>query len=182
MPGDEGGARCAAGLDAAMGERRPRRALVIEDEPHVRDIWCEYLAVLGYDADPMADGETGLAAFRTFEYSIVVTDLRLRGLTGQAVARTIGKLNPDVGVIFVTGSVSDEETAALRGPGVAVLQKPVRLGEFQRAVERCLSARVPQATPARAARRTMTDNVVELSDYEKASRQTERPRPWSRFA
>ncbi len=120
--------------------RRPR-VLVIDDEPSVREIWCEFLRALGCDADPMADGSTGLAALGRGGYDLVIADLIMPGLGGRAVARAVQHLDPTLGIILVTG---DLEAEASGEPGIALLTKPVGFGEFRRAVENCLAPRLAE--------------------------------------
>ncbi len=61
---------------------------------------------------------------------MVVTDLCLPGMNGRAVVQAIHQVDPNLGVILVTGSVSDEDAEPLSEPGVTLLRKPIHLVDF----------------------------------------------------
>ena len=128
--------------------RRPR-ALAVDDEPQVRELWREFLAVCGCDAETAVDGTDGLARFSTGGYDLVVTDLVMPGVSGRLLARLVRQADPAVGVILVTGSISEPETEVLREPGITLLRKPVALAEFRVAVASCLAGRAARS-PASA--------------------------------
>ena len=56
------------------------KVLVIEDEPLIRDIYSEFLELLGYEADVAVEGHKGLARFDPLVHKIVVTDFLMPGL------------------------------------------------------------------------------------------------------
>jgi DNA-binding response OmpR family regulator len=127
-----------------IANRRPR-ALVVEDEAPVRDLWCEFLRMLGCDAVQTATGVEGLASFDEGGYDILVTDLLMPGLNGWEVAWTVRRRDPSVGIIVISGSSTTIDLALLREPGVILLEKPVDLGTFRKAVEESLVARQREA-------------------------------------
>lgn len=128
--------------------RRPR-ALAIDDEPQVRELWREFLGVCGCEADTAVDGTDGLARFSAGGYDLVVTDLVMPGLSGRLLARLVRQADPAVPVILLTGSISESETELLREPGITLLRKPVALAEFRAAVASCLAGRAGRsAAPA----------------------------------
>jgi DNA-binding response OmpR family regulator len=54
-----------------------KRILVIEDDPDIIEICCDYLKAAGYDVLSANDGVTGLAAARREKPDLVVLDLML---------------------------------------------------------------------------------------------------------
>ena len=58
-------------------------------EPQIRDIFAQFLELLGHEADVAADGREGLARFDPLVHEIVITDFVMPGLTGLEVAEAI---------------------------------------------------------------------------------------------
>ncbi len=119
---------------------RPR-ALVVDDEPHIRELWCEFLKLLGCDSDQAATGMEALACFDGGQYDLLVSDLLMPGLTGWDVADTVRRRDPSIGVILISGSPTAINADLLQEPGVTLLEKPVHLKTFRAAVEDALATR-----------------------------------------
>ena len=134
---------------------RPR-ALVVEDEPHVRELWCEFLRVMGCDSDQAATGVEGLDYLDRARYDLLVTDLLMPGLNGWDLASAVRRQDPSVGVIVISGSSTSIDVNLLKEPGVTLLEKPIDLSTFRKAVQESLAARTlaaqREAEPAAATR------------------------------
>ena len=80
------------------------RTLVIDDEPRIRSIISALLGEQGYDVRTASSGEEGIAAYREFLPAVVVLDMRMPGMDGMAVLRTLNEeLRVDCKIIIVTG-------------------------------------------------------------------------------
>lgn len=121
-----------------MNERR-QRALVIDDDPKVRDLLGELLSVLGYEVECVADGAEGLALFEAGKYALLVTDLMLPGMWGWEIAGRVRQDDAEIGIVLATGSASNLDTACRNDLRVVVLSKPFSFGEFRVAVHRALT-------------------------------------------
>ena len=84
--------------------RDQTRVLVIDDEPSVRKVLRDILATFGFQTDAVADGPSGIEQFRQHGYDVVITDLLMPGMTGVEVAAKLRDLDPNVGLILLTGS------------------------------------------------------------------------------
>jgi len=82
---------------------RPR-ALVVEDEPNIRELLSLHLGLEGLAVTTAADGEDGLRQAGAQPFDVVVLDLMLPKLDGVTVCRAIRKLpvNGDVPVLMLT--------------------------------------------------------------------------------
>jgi CheY-like chemotaxis protein len=115
---------------SASGARRARRLLVVEDECLIALNLVEQLAALGYlvigPAITMAEARH-LAAVAAFDVAVV--DLKLQGVFTMAAIL----IRRQIPFLFVTGysEVPDRQ----RYKNVAVLTRPVRAFDLQRAVE-----------------------------------------------
>jgi diguanylate cyclase (GGDEF)-like protein len=113
--------------------------LVIDDEPHVREVFSEILADKGYQVFTEPDGESGLEHFRRAPTTIVLTDLGMPGISGWEVIRQVKSSNPEVGVILTSGWGGEMESDDPEKDRVdAVLPKPVSLRALLDCVESLL--------------------------------------------
>jgi DNA-binding response OmpR family regulator len=69
----------------------PARILVVEDEPHIRDLVALHLGLEGLQPVPVGDGQEALRLARTEPFDLIVLDLMLPGSTGsRSAARFAG--------------------------------------------------------------------------------------------
>jgi CheY-like chemotaxis protein len=140
---------------ARRGERtdalRPR-VLVVDDEPTVRAVVCDQLADFGCQGDEAEDGVAAVALLRRRRYDLVITDLRMPGMTGWDVVDSVRARVPTMPVILISGFPTDDDVKRAQRAGVPVLQKPFSVAEFQRAVISALAAE-----PSRAERPAESD-------------------------
>jgi CheY-like chemotaxis protein len=121
-----------------MSEPRTVHILVIDDDWRVRAALADILRAIGHRVDVAASGEDGLLRFTERRYDVVLTDVMMPGIDGWEVARAVRHARPDVGVVLLSGTLSEGECApAHHGVGAAtLLAKPVTLDALQAAVER----------------------------------------------
>lgn len=130
----------------ANDRQRQPSVLVIDDEPHIREVFSEILADQSYEVVTAADGEAGLAHLQARDFDVVITDLGIPGISGWEVARQVKKMRPDVKVVLTSGWGNDLDSETVDRTHIdAVLPKPVSL----RALLDCVSAMVQ--SPAAAA-------------------------------
>ena len=91
-------------------ERMPR-LLVIEDEAPVRQMLRLLLEDEGFRVLEAEDGESGLARFAADSPDLVLVDLRLPGVHGFEVCRTIRQTS-DVPIIVLTAQVDSHDVVA----------------------------------------------------------------------
>ena len=76
-------------------------ALVVDDEPKIRDLARRYLEADGFQVLEAADGEAALAVLAETEPDIVVTDIMMPVLNGLELLRQI-RLTSSVPVVMLT--------------------------------------------------------------------------------
>ncbi|HXJ20298.1 MAG TPA: sigma-54 dependent transcriptional regulator [Polyangia bacterium] len=102
------------------------RVLVVDDEEGVRSFLADALAASGHDVTQAADGETALARLAERAFHLVITDLRMPGLDGLAVVKTVRRDHPETEVIVLTAHGSIEAAVvAMREGAFDFLQKPI---------------------------------------------------------
>lgn len=87
-------------------DEQPQRVLVVEDEPHLAAVLCDYLKAAGYDTEHVADGLQVMEIFHRWRPILVLLDLMLPGADGVELCRAL-RATSDVAVIMVTARVSE---------------------------------------------------------------------------
>jgi DNA-binding response OmpR family regulator len=100
------------------------RILVVEDEPRLRELLRLYLEREGHRVTDVGDGASALAAYDREGADLVVLDLMLPGLQGEAVLAAL-RDTADVPVLITSAKRSDaERIAGLRLGADDYLGKP----------------------------------------------------------
>ena len=83
------------------------KILIVEDEPRLREILCDYFRTKGEIPTEAADGARALELAENGDFDAVLLDIMMPELDGFSVCRTLRK-NSDVPIIFLT-ALSDED-------------------------------------------------------------------------
>jgi len=78
------------------------RALVIEDDPHLRGLVSQYFADEGFAVDVAGDGENGLYMAEEFPVDIAIVDLGLPGISGVEIIRRARKAGRKYPILILT--------------------------------------------------------------------------------
>ncbi len=117
---------------SAADAARPRRVLVVDDDPMVREVLSTYLSEDGYKVELANNGREGLAKFAAGEFDIVLTDRSMPEMEGDELAREVKKLKPQVPVILVTGFGDIMAATGEKPEGVDfVMTKPFTMAGLQ---------------------------------------------------
>ena len=90
------------------------RILVVDDDPHVREVLRRMLTRDGYSVSTASDGVAALDAIASQPPDLVILDITMPRMDGFSVCRTI-KANPATALIpvtMLTGRHSEEERRA----------------------------------------------------------------------
>ncbi|HSB91174.1 MAG TPA: response regulator [Anaerolineales bacterium] len=126
------------------------RVLLVDDQRQVTRMLRTSLELSGrpYDITVVASAEEALLELGRGPIDMVVTDLRLPGMTGLELLARIRQTNPNLRAILITGQPTPEVRAQAQALGVvAFLPKPVGTGLFLQAVDRALAPGSPAAAP-----------------------------------
>ncbi len=119
--------------------------LVVEDELALAEAVSEALADAGFLVDRVADGQTALERARSRRYDLVVCDLKMPRLSGQAFYRAVAAKAPGLSrrIIFVAGDVVTADAEAfLEDSGCRWLRKPYRLADLLRVAREVSTGRL----------------------------------------
>jgi DNA-binding response OmpR family regulator len=84
-------------------------ALVVDDDPTVRDVVGAYLERAGFEVERAADGAAALALAAATTPDVVVLDLMLPGIGGLEVCRRLRHDHPGVPVVMLTALGEEED-------------------------------------------------------------------------
>jgi DNA-binding NtrC family response regulator len=120
-----------------MESKRDAKILVVDDEDYMREVVRRALENAGFEVDEASDGKTALATLRQYPYNVIITDLRMPGLTGEAILEEALSLFPETIVIVMTGFGNIQSAVeAIRRGAYDYLPKPFQLAELVMRVEK----------------------------------------------
>lgn len=117
----------------------PPRILVVDDDENLRWVLQTQLEDMGYEAATAADGMQALAAIGQDPPSLVLTDLKMPGLSGMELLGRIRKEYPELPVVIVTAFGTIQSAVhAMRAGAYDYLTKPIDFEELGLVVDRVL--------------------------------------------
>jgi DNA-binding response OmpR family regulator len=135
--------------------------LVVDDEPHIREVVALYLRRDGHDVLTAADGEEALRLHRQRQPDLVVLDLMLPKLPGSEVCRRI-QAEHRVPVIMLTARAEEEDRIIGLGLGADdYVTKPFSARELAARVQAVLR-RVTDTTQALQTKPTITSGELSI--------------------
>lgn len=121
---------------------RKVKILIIDDEEIVLKSCLRILKDDMYEVDTVYSGTDGLKAVNDKEYDIVITDLKMPGISGMEVLKTLNKTYPDLLVIIFTGYATiDNAREALKEGAFDYIPKPFTNEELKSVVENAVKAK-----------------------------------------
>lgn len=104
------------------------RVLIVDDELFVGELLKEYLSIKSYEALAVSNGEDALIVSEQFQPHIVILDIRMPGMSGMEVLKSIKAKSKATGVIMLS-AYGDTETVdeAFQLGADHYLQKPMNL-------------------------------------------------------
>ena len=119
--------------------------LTIDDEENIRNGLADNFELEGYNVEKAASGKEGLAIIAKGGIDLVITDLRMDGISGEEVVRRVTTENPGIPIIVLTGHGSIEDaTAAIKAGAYDFLTKPLDLDHLNLIVKNALKGREQQ--------------------------------------
>lgn len=117
--------------------------LTIDDEENIRNGLADNFELEGYDVKEASSGEEGLELIAQGGIDLVITDLRMDGISGSEVVKKVCSEHPGIPVIVLTGHGSiDDATAALKAGAFDFLTKPLDLDHLNKIVKNALQGKI----------------------------------------
>jgi two-component system, NtrC family, response regulator HydG len=116
--------------------------MIVEDEAPMCELLVSFFSEKGYRVDTSQDGETALSRLEEHDYALVITDIKLPGMSGLELLARIRVDWPDVGVIIMTAFSSiSSAVEAMKLGAEDYIGKPFQLDELAITVEKALERR-----------------------------------------
>jgi len=104
-----------------------KRILIVDDDGPMRSFLCTVLSEEGYRLEEARNGTEGLSMLSASDFDLVITDLRMPGLSGLDLVREGKKSRPEALWVVITayGSIGNA-VEAMRAGASDYLTKPLR--------------------------------------------------------
>jgi DNA-binding NtrC family response regulator len=156
------------GLDGMSSENRKNgakapRILIVDDDSGQRSLLDSFLRGQGFETVPVASGEKALEVLRGEGIAMMISDVRMPGLSGLETLRLARKEHAVLPVLLVTAYADIREAVgAMRDGAVNYLAKPIDLDELLATVRQATG--VSGTTPIKfSADRQLPERVVARS-------------------
>lgn len=119
-----------------------QRILIVEDEAPMCELLKSFFSDKGYKVETCQNGEEAVTALEEQDYALVITDIKLPGMSGLELLARIRLDRPDVGVIIMTAFSSiSSAVEAMKLGAEDYIGKPFQLDELAITVEKALERR-----------------------------------------
>ncbi|HMK34994.1 MAG TPA: sigma-54 dependent transcriptional regulator [Desulfomonilaceae bacterium] len=118
------------------------RLLVVDDEPSMREFLEIMLSQDGYEVSTANTGEQGFKIYCEQTPDLVLTDVKMPGMSGLDLIREIHSVDPMVPIIAVTAYASaDDAIRAVREGAYDYLSKPFQVEDLRIIIRNALETR-----------------------------------------
>jgi DNA-binding NtrC family response regulator len=113
------------------------RLLIVDDDPSQRSLLDSFLRGQGFDTLTVDSGEGALEALRSTPIDMMISDVRMPGISGLDTLRRAREQHAVLPVLLVTAYADIREAVeAMRDGAVNYLSKPIDLDELLLSVQR----------------------------------------------
>jgi len=115
------------------------KILLVDDERALRVTLAANLELDGMEVVEAESGERALELLRSAPFDLMLSDIRMGGMSGAELFRQVKELRPEMPVVLMTAfALEDVVRAVLRNGVFAVLPKPFDVGHLSRTLRRAL--------------------------------------------
>jgi two-component system, NtrC family, response regulator HydG len=119
-----------------------QRILIVEDEAPMCELLTTFFSEKACQVDTAADGEQALARLEEKDYALVITDIKLPGMSGLELLARIRVDWPEMAVVIMTAFSSiSSAVEAMKLGAEDYIGKPFQLDELAITVEKALERR-----------------------------------------
>jgi DNA-binding NtrC family response regulator len=115
------------------------RILIVDDDPGQRSLLNSFLHSQGFETALANSGERALEMLRAGKYAMMISDVRMPGLSGLETLRRARQEHATLPVLLVTAFTDIRDAvAAMRDGAVNYLPKPIDLDELLNSVRQAI--------------------------------------------
>lgn len=113
--------------------------LVVDDDPLILTVVDLMVRHMGHTVRTAPDGLAALEVMADAPADLIVSDIRMPGMDGLALARLVRKDYPKIPIILMTGYLSEYSSGSASEIGVdGILKKPFKSAELVSAITRAI--------------------------------------------
>ena len=117
--------------DKITNRARPPRILIVDDDPGQRSLLDSFLKGQGFETVVVTSGDRALTALRAEPFDMMISDVRMPGISGLETLRQARQEHKVLPVLLVTAYADIREAVnAMRDGAVNYLPKPIDLDEL----------------------------------------------------
>jgi len=118
-----------------------KRILIVEDDEEMRSLLKDFIEAEGFETDSVSNGSEAFRILVKEPFDLIITDIRMPGLTGLDILPGIKKLQPEAPIIVITAFGSEEvQRKAYKRGGTIYLEKPIHFHELKEIVSKAVSS------------------------------------------
>jgi CheY-like chemotaxis protein len=130
-----------SGSAATGTTSRTLDVLIVDDDPLILTVVDLMVRHMGHTVRTAPDGMVALDVMADAPADLIVTDIRMPGMDGLALARLVRKDYPNIPIILMTGYLSEYSSGSASEIGVdGILKKPFKSAELISAINRAIPA------------------------------------------
>jgi len=115
------------------------RILIVDDEKGIRDFLEIMIKKEGYKTAAAASGEEAIKFFSQGSYDLVISDVRMKGMGGVELLKSIKEINPETVVLMITAYASvDTAIDAMKAGAYDYITKPFNIDEVKHIIRNAL--------------------------------------------
>jgi DNA-binding NtrC family response regulator len=146
-----------------MNAPKAPRILIVDDDAGQRSLLDSFLRSQGFVTLPVPSGEQALEVLRREPISMMISDVRMPGLSGLETLRRARQEHAVLPVLLVTAYADIRDAVgAMRDGAVNYLAKPIDLDELLASVRKALGLEASLPSPV-ATDQSLPDHVVAKS-------------------
>ena len=118
------------------------KILVADDDAVIRKGVLRILTEEGYEVETVSNGRAALERLEVTQFKLLVTDLKMPGMSGLEVLKSIRTFQPELPVVLMTGYAAiDNAVEAMKNGATDYLAKPFENDELIEKVKNAIKNR-----------------------------------------
>ncbi len=117
--------------------------LIVDDERSMRDFLKILLEKEGHEVTTASSGASALDALDKHTVDVIVSDIRMPGMTGIELLETVKEHSPEMPIILITAFASpDDAVLAMKNGAFDYISKPFNVDEIKSVIESATSKNI----------------------------------------
>ena len=118
------------------------RILVADDDAVIREGLRRVLTAEGYEVETVSNGRAALVRLEEKRFKLLVTDLKMPGMSGLEVLQSLRACQPELPVVLITGYAAiDNAVEAMKNGATDYLSKPFANEELISKIKNAMKSR-----------------------------------------